>query len=95
MFAELQSKTKGTFRVLVLDTWAKKNLFWTDFPCSNYLMDLSQLPTELQARIIKLQSCDKDLYEISNDIVNMCNTIKNLLKGPGKRTFRNVLGGFV
>jgi len=56
-------------------------------------MDLSTLPSEVQARVIKLQSCERDLFEIGQDIVNLCNTVKNLLKGPGKRSFRNVLGG--
>lgn len=57
-------------------------------------MNLSQLPSELQARIIKLQSCEKALFEIDSDTVNMCNTVKQMLKGNGKRSFRNVLGGY-
>jgi len=56
-------------------------------------MNLALLPSELQARIVRLQSCEKTLFEIDVEVVNMCNTVKNLLKGSGKRSFRNVLGG--
>eukprot|EP01114_Cavostelium_apophysatum_P007376 TRINITY_DN19464_c0_g1_i1.p1 TRINITY_DN19464_c0_g1~~TRINITY_DN19464_c0_g1_i1.p1 ORF type:complete len:410 (-),score=100.99 TRINITY_DN19464_c0_g1_i1:159-1388(-) len=38
-----------------------------------------------------LQSCDGELYEIDNDVVSMCATVKNMLKG--KSAFRNSLGG--
>jgi len=54
---------------------------------------LLQLPCELQERIIKLQSTDGDHFEINTDIREMCNTVKNLLRGTGKRAFRNSLGG--
>lgn len=40
---------------------------------------------------ICLQSCDGELYEIDNDVVSMCATVKNMLKG--KSAFRNSLGG--
>lgn len=58
-------------------------------------MNLSQLPSELQARIIKLQSNEKALFEIDRDTVNISNTLKQMLKGSGKRSFRNILGGYV
>jgi hypothetical protein len=58
-------------------------------------MNISRLPSELQARIIKLQSCEKKLFEIDRDIVNMCNTVKQIIKGSGKRSFRNILGGYI
>lgn len=42
-------------------------------------------------KIIKLQSCDGIIFEINEDIVSMCTTIKNILKG--KNSFKNSLGG--
>jgi len=60
-------------------------------------MDISQLPTEVQQRILKIQSCEGQEFPIDNEIANTCNTIKNLLlnmpRGSGKRVFRNALGG--
>eukprot|EP01126_Amoeba_proteus_P022262 TRINITY_DN22543_c0_g1_i1.p1 TRINITY_DN22543_c0_g1~~TRINITY_DN22543_c0_g1_i1.p1 ORF type:complete len:144 (-),score=31.79 TRINITY_DN22543_c0_g1_i1:364-738(-) len=56
-------------------------------------MDDTQIAAGMQEPIICLQSCEGDLFEIDNEIVNLCNTVKNLLNGQGKRTFRNVLGG--
>jgi hypothetical protein len=42
-------------------------------------------------KIIKLQSCDGELYEVDPEIVSMCTTVKNMLRG--KSAFRNSLGG--
>lgn len=43
------------------------------------------------AKIVKLHTQDGDLYEIEDQIVNVCTTVKNMLKG--KTAFRNSLGG--
>jgi len=56
-------------------------------------MSFLQLPCELQERIIKIQSSEGDNFEITPEIRDMCNTVKNLLRGSGKRAFRNSLGG--
>jgi len=42
-------------------------------------------------KVVKLQSCDGDLFEVDGDVVSMCATVKNMLKG--KSAFRNSLGG--
>ena len=42
-------------------------------------------------KVAKLQSCEGDVVEIESDIVDMCATIKNMLKG--KLAFKNSLGG--
>jgi len=38
-----------------------------------------------------LQSCDGETFEVDNDVVSMCATVKNMLRG--KSAFRNSLGG--
>jgi len=40
---------------------------------------------------IKLQSADNEIFVVEDDVVSMCATIKNLLKG--KSAFKNSLGG--
>jgi hypothetical protein len=42
-------------------------------------------------KIVKLQSSDGELFEIDNETVSMCTTVKNMLRG--KSAFRNSLGG--
>ncbi len=42
-------------------------------------------------KVIKLQSCDGELFEVDQEIVSMCTTVKNMLRG--KSAFRNSLGG--
>jgi len=42
-------------------------------------------------KVIKLQSCDGELFEVDQEIVAMCTTVKNMLRG--KSAFRNSLGG--
>lgn len=56
-------------------------------------MDISSLPAEVQQRIIKIQSAEGEYFDIDIEVANACNTIKNLLRGSGKRVFRNALGG--
>jgi len=43
------------------------------------------------AKTVKLQSCDGVLFEVDGDVVSMCATVKNMLRG--KSAFRNSLGG--
>lgn len=42
-------------------------------------------------KVVKLQSCDGEIFEVDNDVVSMCATVKNMLRG--KTAFRNSLGG--
>lgn len=42
-------------------------------------------------KTVKLQSCDGAVFEVDSDVVSMCATVKNMLKG--KSAFRNSLGG--
>jgi len=42
-------------------------------------------------KLIKLQSCDGELYPVDQGTVALCTTIKNMLRG--KSAFRNSLGG--
>jgi len=42
-------------------------------------------------KLVKLQSCDGALFEVDADVVSMCATVKNMLRG--KSAFRNSLGG--
>lgn len=41
--------------------------------------------------MIKLQSCDFEQFLVDDDVISMCATVKNMLKG--KSAFRNSLGG--
>eukprot|EP00029_Vermamoeba_vermiformis_P007982 TRINITY_DN3607_c0_g1_i1.p1 TRINITY_DN3607_c0_g1~~TRINITY_DN3607_c0_g1_i1.p1 ORF type:complete len:429 (+),score=66.03 TRINITY_DN3607_c0_g1_i1:119-1405(+) len=50
-------------------------------------------PASIGKQIVKIQSCEGAHFEISEEIVNMCTTVKNLLRGSGKRAFKNALGG--
>lgn len=42
-------------------------------------------------KVVKLQSCDGEIFLIDDATVTMCSTVKNMLKG--KSAFRNSLGG--
>lgn len=42
-------------------------------------------------KVVKLQSCDGVSIEVDEDVVSMCSTVKNMLRG--KTCFRNSLGG--
>eukprot|EP01130_Rhizamoeba_saxonica_P013673 TRINITY_DN5853_c0_g1_i1.p1 TRINITY_DN5853_c0_g1~~TRINITY_DN5853_c0_g1_i1.p1 ORF type:complete len:357 (-),score=75.51 TRINITY_DN5853_c0_g1_i1:73-1143(-) len=50
---------------------------------------------EPQEKIVKLQSSEGEQFEIYSETIEMCNTIKNMLKegGSSKRSFKNSLGG--
>jgi len=41
--------------------------------------------------LCRLQSCDGEIFDVSDEVVEMCATVKNMLKG--KSAFRNSLGG--
>lgn len=45
----------------------------------------------VNVKVVKLQSCDGSIFEVDSDVVSMCATVKNMLKG--KSAFRNSLGG--
>eukprot|EP01119_Soliformovum_irregulare_P025730 TRINITY_DN9609_c0_g1_i2.p1 TRINITY_DN9609_c0_g1~~TRINITY_DN9609_c0_g1_i2.p1 ORF type:complete len:353 (-),score=95.78 TRINITY_DN9609_c0_g1_i2:122-1180(-) len=45
----------------------------------------------MMLKSVKLQSVEGDIFPVDADIVNMCATVKNMLKG--KTVFRNSLGG--
>jgi len=54
--------------------------------------DLAQAEeNNVLVKIVKLQSCDGAIFEVDSDVVSMCATVKNMLKG--KSAFRNSLGG--
>jgi len=52
---------------------------------------VSYSSTSYQNKVVKLQSCDGKQFTVDTDIISMCATVKNMLRG--KSVFRNALGG--